>query len=88
MAKLLIAEIRAECSRVRRAIPDYEEAWWPSGSLARQILDALVDEGEASIELGDVKRMTKALAELRGIVRTAHNPAHNNCRMRALSPES
>ena len=65
----LIEEIQAECNRVRRAIPQYEEAWWPSGSLARQILVAVVNEGEASIELGDVKRMTKALAELRGIAK-------------------
>ena len=61
----LIAEIQVECKRVRHAIPKYEEAWWPSESLARQILLAIVNEGEASIELGDVKRMTKALSELR-----------------------
>jgi len=63
----LVNEIQTQCSHVRRAIPEYEEAWFPSESFARRILLALIDEGEASIKLGDVKRMTKALAELRGI---------------------
>ena len=65
----LIAEIQTECQRVRRAIPKYEEAWSPSESLARQILVAIINEGEASIELGDIQRMTRALTELRGIAK-------------------
>lgn len=59
----IIEGIQAECNRIRKIIPHYEELG-PVGSFGATMLKIAVAEGEASIASGDVVRMVKAYREL------------------------
>lgn len=61
----LIEGIQAECNRVRELILEYNKLG-PTGAFGAAVLSENVREGEASIASGDIARMVRALAELRG----------------------
>lgn len=60
----LIEGIQAECGRVRRIIPYYDEIG-PVGAFGKAMLQAAIKEGEASVASGDVVRMLAAIQSLK-----------------------
>jgi hypothetical protein len=62
----LIDKIRAECRRVELLVPMYE-AIVPAGPLARDVLQIVIRESEASIASGDIERMKRCLESLRNV---------------------